>query len=175
MAEDLNTEPGATPTLNLERDAHDALVLERDAHGALVLIDANGQRHEAVMPVRAFPLTAPDGGLSLVSADGHELAWIEQLSALPPAQRALLIDELAQREFIPVIQRIRAVSTFSTPSTWQVDTDRGATQLVLKGEEDIRRLADGALLIADSQGLNFAVHDRFALDRASRRLLERFL
>ena len=149
--------------------------LQRNAHGALVLVDASGQRHEGVLPVRAFPLSAPGEGLSLVSNDGRELVWIAQLAALAPAQRALLDSELAQREFMPVIQRIRSVSTFSTPSTWAVDTDRGPTALVLKGEEDIRRLAEGALLITDAQGLCFSVLDRFALDRGSRRLLERFL
>lgn len=149
--------------------------LERDARGRLVLTTADGTRHEGVLPVRAFPLTAADEGLSLVGTDGHELAWIERLAALPAAQRALLAEELAQREFVPVIERIRAVSTFSTPSTWELDTDRGPARLVLKAEEDIRRLAGGALLIADRDGLAFRVRDRFALDRASRRLLERFL
>lgn len=171
----LKLERDAHGALSLERDAHGALNLERDAHGALVLTTADGQRHEGVLPVRAFPLSAPGEGLSLVGADGRELAWIDAADALPPAQRALLATELAQREFLPVIQRIRAVSTFSTPSTWQVETDRGPTTLVLKGEEDIRRLAGAALLITDQQGLAFAVRDRFALDRASRRLLERFL
>jgi hypothetical protein len=149
--------------------------LERDAHGRLVLTDAGGVRHVAVQPVRAFPLSAPDEGLSLVSAEGVELAWIDRPETLPAAQRAMLDEELAQREFVPVILRLRSVSTFSTPSTWEVDTDRGPTRLVLKGEDDIRRLAGGALLIADRQGLPFFVKDRFALDRGSRRLLERFL
>jgi len=149
--------------------------LERDAHGSLVLTDSEGQRHEGVLPVRAFPLTDPENGLSLLSADGRELAWIERLDSLPTLLRTLLADELAQRELVPVILRIRSVSTFATPSSWELDTDRGPTQLVLKAEEDIRRLADGALLIADRQGLSFAVRDRFALDRNSRRLLERFL
>ncbi len=76
---------------------------------------------------------------------------------------------------MPRIQRIDAVSTFATPSTWTVDTDRGATQLVLKAEEDIRRLGNGRLLIIDSRGIQFIVPDQFALDRASRRLLNRFL
>ena len=67
------------------------------------------------------------------------------------------------------------MSTFSTPSVWQVDTDRGLTSFVLKGEEDIRRLKDGALWISDSHGIQFVVRDRRALDRRSRRLLERFL
>jgi hypothetical protein len=149
--------------------------LERDAHGRLVLTDAGGVRHVAVQPVRAFPLSAPDEGLSLVSAEGVELAWIDRPDTLPAAQRAMLDEELAQREFVPVILRLRSVSTFSTPSTWEVDTDRGPTRLVLKGEDDIRRLPAGALLIADRQGLPFFVKDRFALDRGSRRLLERFL
>lgn len=149
--------------------------LERDAHGRLVLTDAGGVRHVAVQPVRAFPLSAPDEGLSLVSAEGVELAWIDRPDTLPTAQRAMLDEELAQREFVPVILRLRSVSTFSTPSTWEVDTDRGPTRLVLKGEDDIRRLPGGALLIADRQGLPFFVKDRFALDRGSRRLLERFL
>jgi hypothetical protein len=56
-----------------------------------------------------------------------------------------------------------------------VDTDLGATRLVLKGEEDIRRIGRTTLLIADSQGLQFMMRDLTALDRHSRRLLERFL
>lgn len=149
--------------------------LRRDAFGRLVLTDAGGKVHEGVVPVRAFPIAAPDEGLSLLSAEGHELAWVDRLSDLPAAQRALVDEELAGREFVPEIRRLRGVSSFSTPSTWSVDTDRGATRFVLKGEEDIRRVGRSTLLIADSQGLQFRVRDLFALDRHSRRLLERFL
>jgi len=149
--------------------------LQRNAFGRLVLIDADGVAHEGVVPVRAFPIAAPDEGLSLLSAEGHELVWIDRIHELPPAQRALVDDELSNREFVPEIRRLHAVSTFSTPSTWTVDTDLGATRLVLKGEEDIRRIGRTTLLIADSQGLQFMVRDLTALDRHSRRLLERFL
>lgn len=148
--------------------------LERDGHGRLVLLRA-GERHEGVVPVRAFPLAAPDEGLSLIGPEGRELQWIARLAALPPAQRALIDEELANREFTPVIRQIRNVSTFSTPSTWEVATDRGDTRFVLKGEEDIRRLGRGALLIADSHGIQFLVPDLLALDKRSKRLLERFL
>jgi hypothetical protein len=149
--------------------------LERNAFGRLVLIDAEGLRHEGIVPVRAFPIAAPDEGLSLVSTDGHELRWIERLDALPPDVRRLLEEELAAREFTPEIQRIKSVSTFSTPSTWVVETDRGETTFVLKGEEDIRRLQGPTLQIAGGSGVQFLIRDRMALDRASRRMLERFL
>jgi len=149
--------------------------LQRNAFGRLVLTGEDGVAHEGVVPVRAFPIGAPQEGLSLLGAEGHELAWIERLDELPPAQRALVDETLAEREFAPEIRRLHAVSSFSTPSTWTVDTDRGTTHFVLRGEEDIRRVGRAMLLIADSQGLQFVVRDMAALDRHSRRLLERFL
>jgi hypothetical protein len=152
-----------------------SFTLGRNAFGRLVFTGADGMVHEGVVPVRAFPIAAPGEGLSLVSADGHELAWVERLDALPPAQRALLEELLAEREFVPEIQQLLEVSTFSTPSTWTVRTDRGTTRFVLKGEEDIRRTSRTMLLIAGSQGLQFVVRDVGALDRHSKRLLERFL
>ncbi len=151
--------------------------LSRHGLGHLVCTMPDGSTHSEVLPVRAFPLTAPDEGLSLVTRDGHELAWVARLSALPPSTRALVEEDLASREFSPEIRRILRVSTFATPSHWDVETDRGQTSLVLKAEEDIRRLpgAPAALMIASAHGLVFKVPDLRALDRHSRRLLERFL
>jgi hypothetical protein len=149
--------------------------LSRDAHGRLVLVLADGSAHAGVVPVRAFPLSEPDGALSLVGPDGRECAWIDRLADLPSDQRTLLDAELARREFAPVIEALLEVSTFTTPSTWTVRTDRGTTTLVLKGEEDIRRLGSTALLVTDSHGVGYRIADARALDKRSRRLLERFL
>lgn len=149
--------------------------LSRDAHGRLVLTLADGSEHVGVVPVRAFPLSDPDGALSLVGPDGRECRWIARLADLPAGTRALLDEELSRREFAPVIEALLEVSTFTTPSTWTVRTDRGATTLVLKGEEDIRRLGGTALLVTDSHGVGYRIADARALDKRSRRLLERFL
>ena len=148
--------------------------LSRNAFGKLVLTTVDGV-HEGVLPVRAFPIAAPESGIALVDADGHELAWIDSLSELPAATRALLEEELQNREFLPEIKRLRHVSTFAVPSTWDVDTDRGPASFVLKGEEDIRRIAQDTLLIADSHGVQFLIRDIKMLDKASRKLLDRFL
>ena len=149
--------------------------LERDAFGRLVLIDAQGQRHEGVVPVRAFPLSAIESGISLVGSDGRERLWIDQAGAVPPAARALLDEELAARDFAPLLKRLHAVSSFGVPSTWRVSTDRGDTTFVLKSEDDIRRLDDGSLLIASGSGVQFRIPDLLALDRGSKKLLGRFL
>jgi len=148
--------------------------LSRNAFGKLVFTSPEGV-HENVVPVRAFPIAAPDSGIALVDADGHELAWIDHLGELPAATRALLDDELKNREFLPEIKRILRVSTLAVPSTWEVETDRGTASFVLKGEEDIRRVAHTTLLIADSHGVQFLVRDMDALDKGSRKLLDRFL
>ena len=126
--------------------------------------------------VRAFPIAAPSEGLSLIGPDGHELAWIDRLDQLPESARHLIDEELAVREFVPTISQITSVSSFSTPSTWAVVTDKGPAQFVLKAEEDIRRLGGRTrLLISAGDGMQFRVPDTTVLDKHSRRLLERFL
>ena len=149
--------------------------LHRDAFGRLVFTHANGEVCEGVALVRAFPITAPDGGFALVDPYGHELAWIERLSEVSPEWQTLLAEELAGREFMPVISRLVSVSSYATPSQWSVITDHGNTQFILKGEEDIRRLTPPALLIADSHGIHYLIRDRNALDAHSRKILDRFL
>jgi hypothetical protein len=149
--------------------------LERDAWGKLVYTDAAGERHVGISAVRAFPIQAPEAGISLVTGDGKEVAWLDSLDELPQAQRALVHEELQAREFMPEIRAIRSVSTYATPSTWQLATDRGDTSLTLRGEEDIRRISHFTLLISDSHGIHFLIRDLAALDRHSRRILDRFL
>lgn len=149
--------------------------LQLDAFGRLVLTDLDGRSHEGVTPVRAHPISAPDEGLSLVGSDGHELAWVARLVDLPEGPRQLLEAELRQREFHPTLTRLIQVSTFSTPSVWTIETDRGGFEFILRSEEDIRRLGEGRLLITSSHGVQINLPDRWALDRHSKRLLERFL
>jgi len=152
-----------------------AFSLIRDRFGRLVFTAADGETHEAVVPVRAFPIGAPDAGIALVSSEGRELVWLDTLAAVDDDIAALIREELDSREFVPEIRRIRSVSSFACPSTWDVDTDRGEATLVLKGEEDIRRLDRDKLLIADSHGIQFLIRDLATMDRASRRILDRFL
>lgn len=148
--------------------------LSRNAWGKLVLRGNDGRVHEGVVAVRAFPIQAPEQDISLLDADGHELAWIPELAALPEPAQGLVRGALSEREFMPEIRAILGVSTFSTPSTWQVRTDRGDTSFVLKGDEDIRRLFGQTLLVTDAHGIQFLIRDMTALDRESRRLLDRF-
>jgi hypothetical protein len=149
--------------------------LARDHFGKLVLTTSEGERHEGVVPVRAFPIQTPGKSISMVLPDGKEVAWIDDLDHLPMNMRNLVQDELDGREFMPEISRIESVSSFATPCTWVVKTDRGDTEFTLKGEEDIRRIGEASLLISDNHGIHFLIRDMFHIDRNSRRILDRFL
>lgn len=152
-----------------------AFQLTRNSFGKLVLITEDGQVHEAVLPVRAFPIQAPGEGISMVLPDGKEVAWIDALADLADDVRQLVHDELEGREFMPEILRIVGVTSFATPCTWTVATDRGDTEFLLKGEEDIRRVGATSLLVADNHGIHFLIRDMFTIDKDSRKILDRFL
>ena len=148
--------------------------LERDSLGRLVFVDSNGSRHIGVHPVRAFPITAPGAGIAMMDQSGKELFWYPDVAAITEAELGLIEEELAAREFMPVIEKITHVSTFATPSIWDIETDRGPTRIRLKGEEDIRRISGNTLLIADSNGMQFLIKDATQLDKVSKKLLDRF-
>jgi hypothetical protein len=149
--------------------------LARDSFGKLVLTNAEGEVHVGVSPVRAFPIQAPDKGVSLVLGDGKEVGWIDDIAELPEQIRMLVQDELEGREFMPVIEHVKSVSSFATPCTWFVKTDRGDTEFTLKGEEDIRRIGSASLLVADNHGINFLIRDMYTIDKHTRKILDRFL
>ncbi|MYM38271.1 cyanophycin metabolism-associated DUF1854 family protein [Duganella qianjiadongensis] len=149
--------------------------LTRNSYGKLILTTPEGDVHEGVAPVRAFPVQAPEDGISLVNTDGKEVAWIDRIEDLDAQAGALVREELAGREFMPEISRIHSVSSYATPCTWTVTTDRGETEFVLRGEEDIRRLTVDTLLISDIHGIHFLVRDLRELDKHSKKILDRFL
>lgn len=149
--------------------------LQRNAFGQLVFTGADAVSHAGVEPARSFPITAPREGISILSRDGHELAWIPNLDQLDNETRGLIEAELEVREFMPEIVRITSVSGYATPCTWYVETNKGDASFILKAEEDIRRLAPPTLMIMDKRGIQFLIRNPRSLDANSRRILDRFM
>jgi hypothetical protein len=146
-----------------------------DPFGKLVVTLPDGTQHVGAVVARAFPIATPDHCISILSAEGKELVWVENLNDLPASDRDIVTQALQGREFMPEILRLEGVNSFSTPSIWRVQTTRGPSQLVLKGEEDIRRLSATRLIVADAHGVQFLIRDLPSLDRHTRKLLDRFL
>jgi hypothetical protein len=152
-------------TVNLCRDAWGRLVLSLPERGQPIVVE----------PVRCFPLTQPAEHLSLVDGHGREVLRIGSLDELPTESRRVLEETLAEREFSPVLQRIDAISSPSPPCWWDVETDRGRTRFHLDSEDDIRRLPDGTVILADANGIRYRILDEKQLDAGSRAILRRFL
>ena len=145
--------------------------LSRNAFGRMILTSPSDSIEKEIIPVRAFPISDPSEGIALVDLHGHEQIWIDRLIDLPQSFRELIEEELASRE----IKRIIELSSLITPNTWFVETDRGKTDFILKGEEAIRRLSPSSVMITDQHGIHFLISDRSKLDRHSRKLLDHFL
>ena len=149
--------------------------LERNPMGRWVWTDVSGLRHEQVVVVRAYPVTVPDQGVGVMDMEGHELAWFDRLDQVAEPLQARLREAIGEREFLPEIQRLKAVSSLVTPSVWTVQTSRGEARFMLKGEEDIRRLTGKTLIVSDADGVQYLIRDPLALDKHSRKLLDRFM
>ena len=146
--------------------------LIRRPHGHVDFVDGAGKVFSDVDVLRAFPVTAPQGPVAIVSADGDELAWLDSLENLPEALQSSLVAELATREFLPLIERIEAISD-DDPQVWSVATDRGQRRFILASIDDIDRLPDGSVFVVDATGVRYRIAAVAALDPTSLRLLEK--
>ncbi len=152
-----------------------SLRLHRDPFGRLLAVLPDGQTVDDVVPVRAFPFSAHDQWVSLCTRAGAEVLCLPDLGVLDPGTRELLLADLAQREFVPVIQRIVRVVSGGGSDLWTVKTDRGDTHFQLPSEDNVRRMgADGALVI-DAHGIRYQIVSIHGLDAASRRILRQYL
>jgi hypothetical protein len=148
------------------------VTLGRDEWGQLVLTSAATGSPAAVTPIPLFPISDPEHWISLRGLDGIELACVEDPQALSTESRELLQNELARREFVPVIERIVRVSGQMEPSEWTVETDRGTTSFVLESEDDVRRIGDDQIVIVDAHGTRYQIPDLNTVDAKSRRIIE---
>jgi hypothetical protein len=148
--------------------------LHRNPAGRLVLVDEEGSEFVDVQPVRSFPISEPDRWISLVDRHGHELASVADLSDVPTETAQLIRQELADREFLPRIERIVSVKWNKEPHELNVITDRGPVEFLLR-DDDIRRLGPTRAILVDVHGVRFYIPDSRQLDAKSRRILSQYL
>lgn len=157
-------------TLGSKSDSDIGLV--RDPWGRLTMTDGSGLEYKEVSVMPLFPISQPNQWISILAADGHEIACVEDIQACSKEVAEIITEELSYRDFVPLIQRVVAVSGNTEPCEWSVVTNHGSTRFVLKSEEDIRRLSAYEVMIVDANGGRYRVDDTRKLDSASRRFIE---
>jgi hypothetical protein len=155
-----------TPGLNLN--------IQSGGPGHLLYVDAAGVRHENVRPVRLFPLTDPSHWITLCSTQGADLACVEDVDALPEDVRRTLLEALAGRDFVPVIQSIQKIRHAAHGHTWFVTTDRGRTTFSVENDESIQPMGGGRLVVIDQRNTRYLIPNPALLDAKSRQRLERY-
>jgi len=149
--------------------------LRESTHGKLALFKGEALIADQVMPVLAFPFSAPNESISIVDEYSKEMAWLDRLDQLDADSQAVVKNYLAVREFRPTVYRITSVSTYSTPSIWTLETDKGPCKFELPSDESIRRLGGNRLVLTHANGMQFIIEDLLALDARSRQILARFM
>jgi hypothetical protein len=146
----------------------------RDDQGRLVLVDQDGVRHVNVHPAKLFPLTEKDHWISIQSVGAREILCIEDPKSLPEPSRTLLLDALALRDFVPIIQVIHRIVRLADGHVWHVTTDRGDTSFEVETDESIQALGHGRLVIVDRRNTRYLIPNVTSLDRVSKRKLEHY-
>jgi hypothetical protein len=146
--------------------------LESDSQNRLTLRCPGQDDAVDVRLRRAFPWSKPGRYISVRSSEGKELLLIEDLDALPAAQRQLIDRWLSDSSFIPRIVSIQEIDVRFGYQQWKVTTDRGPIEFRVQEREDIRFLPDGRFRIKDADGNVYEMPRVEELDEGSRRAIE---
>jgi hypothetical protein len=151
-----------------------ALNLTRRSDGRLVLRRANGNGEVSDTPVQlasCFPWTHPQEFISLRDDKGREQMLIEDLRQIDAPIRALIENELAERNFLPRVTGIEAITDEIELFHWKVVTNAGPRSFLTRRSDHPRRLANGDVLIKDVSNDLYLIPNPKSLDAKSLKLL----
>ncbi len=126
--------------------------------------------------VRAVPLSDPDRYICFLDANDEVICMVDDVTRLSVENQAIIREELDLRYMTSRVERVHSIRSEYGVSYWEVTTDRGPREFVVKNVgEDARWLDEKRVLILDVDGNRFEVADLGALDRRSRGLIEMVL
>ena len=128
-----------------------------------------------VHAVRAFPLTEMNEYIGFIDAiSGREIGMLRNLRSLDTQTRQLVENALEKRYFMPKICKISTAKKEFGTVYWDVDTDRGKREFVMRGIRDsIREIAPGRYLVHDVDGNRFEIAQLNKLDSQSQTLWDK--
>ena len=114
------------------------------------------------------PLYDPDAFASILNEKGKELGLIFGLEKMPAPSKAVLADATVHHDLTCRILKVISLTHQFGAAFWEVDTDKGHREFVIRGTtEHIRWLTDDRLLITDVNGTRFEILSLTGLDSKS--------
>lgn len=147
--------------------------------GQLSITLSDGTTISPVHCVRLFPLIDPDHYISILRSekcDEPEIGIIRDINELPANQRTMLLDDLAQRHFLPEILDVTDILMSGGMDEWHVITDRGEkTFFVSSRKDNITVTEENMLIVTDVEKCRYRINDYTALSAQAFNLVARAL
>jgi hypothetical protein len=148
----------------------------------LTLNTADGKFYPRVTLRRSFPLSSKRTHIIVRVPESedqqeYEMGIIENVEALDSGSQEAIQRELQLHYFVPTIQRINTIREEFGFLYWQVDTDRGAKEFVMRDSiiGSVRQVSPKRWLVIDINQTRYEVRDFDALDERSQDMLRRYL
>lgn len=148
----------------------------------LTLTLADGTCYPRVTLRRCFPLSAKRTNIIVRIPESetqmeYELGMIEDVEELDPGSQEAVARELQLHYFVPTIQRILTIREEFGFLYWQVETDRGPKEFVMRDSiiGSVRQVSPNRWLVIDINQTRYEVRDITVLDNHSQELLRRNL
>lgn len=142
----------------------------------MLSLQLGDELHENVSVYRAFPFSYGDDYLSVRDKEEKELGMIRTLADFDQATKALILEELERRYFVPIITRIERIKEEFGYGYWDVETDRGPRRFTIRGvQQSVLSIGPDRLLIIDVDGNRYEIPKLSRLDPRSIRLIDNLL
>ena len=150
----------------------DLKVFKDDSNNLSATIEGRGTWTKIAVRL-AFPYSDPDHFASLVFNEEH-VGMVRDLTELDEGSRLLLQEALLKRYHIPQVRQVLSVRELHNATHWQVVTDRGTRDFMVRDRHNFRRIKGGDLIIVDVDGNRFQVLRNGDFDQESLRLLDTY-
>ena len=129
-----------------------------------------------VRVVCAAPLSQPDRYICFLDEKNEVICTVEDPIDLDAVSQRIVKEEIEQRYMTAIIKRIDSLKSEFGVSYWEVETDRGNREFVVRNvSENAQWITDRRLLLLDVDGNRFEIANLEVLDKKSRGLIEMVL
>ena len=129
-----------------------------------------------VRVVCAAPLSQPDRYICFLDEKNEVICTVEDPIDLDAVSQRIVKEEIEQRYMTAIIKRIDSLKSEFGVSYWEVETDRGDREFVVRNvSENAQWITDRRLLLLDVDGNRFEIANLEVLDKKSRGLVEMVL
>jgi hypothetical protein len=114
----------------------------------------------------------PNQYIALLDSKNEEVAFIENMDDLDETSKQVIEEEMARRYLKAHIESIYSIQMEYGVAYWDVMTDRGRREFVIRGHDSTFWVSETRLLLTDVDGNRFEIIDYKKLDAASVKMIE---